>query len=198
MFTKTNRVLVRVLVALTTFSASVALTLLWIVPKVTQVTTAPSNVTSKTNSAQLHNGWILVKLRDGVTLKVPDDMQPIEPFGDDVRYREAYRNNEFSLTIAQDLLTPKAAPELDTKQLFSCQMDHPASNNTGYEELPVEIDKRHARLRINRSSPSGPIFAELCVPRENLRAPLRIAAICKDEKALETAQLVFRSVTFGN
>lgn len=196
MFAKTKRVFIRALVALGTFSVSVALTMLWIVPKVTQVTTPPSNVTSTVDAPQLQDGWKLLKLRDGVSLTVPQDMEAIEPFGDAIRYREAYRNKEFSLTIAQDLLTPNVGNGLDTQLLFSCEADHSAANNPASEESAIEIDKRNAHMRITRFSRGGPIFATLCFPRENLKTPLLVAAICKDENAWETAQLVFRSVTF--
>lgn len=198
MFAKTKRVFIRVLVGLATFSISVALTLLWMVPKATQVTNPQADITSKIEAPQLRDGWKLLKLRDGVSLAVPQDIEAIEPFGDAIRYREAYRNKEFSLTIAQDLLTPKLGNGLDTQLLFSCEADHPAPNNPDYEESTIEIDKRNAQMRIDRSSRRGPIFATLCFPRENLRAPLLVAATCKDEKALETAQLVFRSITFKN
>jgi hypothetical protein len=68
---------------------------------------------------------------------------------------------------------------------------------TNYYESMLEIDKRKAKLGIDRDTSRKRIIARLCFPNadDNL-FELLIVATCQDERALQTSKQIFNSITF--
>jgi hypothetical protein len=146
---------------------------------------------------QVTDGWKRLIIRDKVLLMIPQDMRSVEPFGDSERYREAYSNKDFSLTIVYDLVSSKSVDELQKGRLYSCDKTHTPPEDTTYRESILDIDGKKAILRIGHASPINSVTADLCFPATgDVTVPLRIFAICNDDRALETVQRIFHSITF--
>lgn len=141
--------------------------------------------------------WKRLDVRGRVTLKIPADMESIEPFGDDIRHREAFRNKDFSITIVSDLLLPRLIDDSQKQLLFSCETPRSVKENLLYRESLIEIDGRKAKLGITKASSERALSAVLCFAASDESSfPLHLVAICKNDRALETAMEVFRSVIF--
>ena len=189
-----NRKLLIKFCLIISFITILACTLRW------DVFTHPRSFSDNTVTSAVQAQSTVAKKRfevRGASLMIPDDMESIEPFGDDVRYREAFRNADFSITIATDLLSPELLKESQKQSLLSCETPRSVAENPFYHESSIQIDGRKAKLGVTKAASARQLNADLCFPSSGDSSyPLRIFAICKDERALEMALQVFRSITF--
>lgn len=147
----------------------------------------------KNEVPQVPDGWKRIEIKDQVSLVIPSAMTVIEPLGDSFRRRQAYADQTLSITIASDSIV--RLRDSEKPALYSCA-SRSKRESSSYHESTIEIDARQAKLSIDRSPTT--IVADLCFP--NLAdgvVPLRIIAVCKDDRALETAQTIFASISFN-
>lgn len=128
---------------------------------------------------------------DGPALETQDTFDGL---GQPTRRVDHRRHDD---TYVSDLLLPGSLNETQEQILFSCEADRSTKENPLYQESSIEIDGRSAKLGITKVSSSGRVDAQLCFAlSDEHNTPLRVVAICRDHRALETALQVFRSITF--
>ncbi len=188
------------LVALFTFTTGVAVTMLWVVPHFrTGKTQSALRVSDalKHDEISLPDGWKNLEIKNKVFLRLPQDMEPTELPGDSFRYREAYSNRHIHITIVGDVLVPESDDKLRKRRVYSCDTPDYLLVRPTYHESVIEIDGRKAKLGIDRNQVPEGIIARLCFPTADDNAfELLVAANCKDDRALETAQQIFASIRF--
>ena len=177
----------RLFVSLVTFTAGVAVTLLWVVPRFQSVH-SPSALkgydTLKDEEVSVPDGWKKLEIKNKVAMRLPQDMKPTKLIGDSFNYREAYNNQDTHLTIVYGEPTP-----CDTPRFL---LERPS-----YSESVIDIDGRKAKLSIDGFYRPKFIIARLCfLDTDDHAMQLGAVAYCKDDRALETAQKIFTSIKF--
>ena len=192
------------LVALVTFAVGVAVTLLWVVPYFRTASTPGALKvadTPKDEGTPLPGGWKQLKVKNKVTIRLPQDMETSELIGDSFAYREAYSNQDLNITIVYgEMFPPDIFPQRRSRRGTSfdpCETVHLLLERPNYHESVIDIDGRKAKLGIDRSYQDRYIIAHLCfLKSEENATPLSIIAYCRDDRALETAQQIFTSIKF--
>src|SRR5258708_590645 len=196
----TKNISIRLLVGLLTFTTGITVTLLLVVPRFRTVRTPRPLKASeplKDEEGPLPEGRKKLEIKNQVSLRLPQDMKPAEPIGDSVFYREAYSNGDIHITIVYDLLVPELEKKIHRWRAYSCDTPHFFVGRPTYHESVIDIDGRKAKLGIDHDLPPESITALVCFPSADDRAAeLRLAAICNDERALETIEQIFRSIRF--
>lgn len=194
-----KRLTIRLGVALLTFSSSVALTILWILPSYRSVITPtppPSSELQKQQETPVPDSWKQLRIQERVTMRIPQDMKSFEPLGDYLWRFEAYSNKDLALMIFYEPLVPNALSESQRRELYSCELDQSVREHSSDRESTTEIDAKKAIIRITKPDSERSITS-ICFPvAENVKVPLRIVAFCSDDRGLETARQIFRSVRF--
>lgn len=194
-----KRLTIRLAVALLTFSTSVALTILWILPSYRSVinpTVPTSSELQKRQETPVPDSWKQLRVQESVTMRIPQNMESVEPFGDHLLHVEAYGNEDVAIMIFYDPRVGNFITESQKRELDSCEWGQSVREHPLYRESTTEIDGKKAIIGISRPEPER-IVTAICFPvAENVKVPLRIVAHCSDDRGLETAQRIFRSVTF--
>ena len=177
----------RLAVALVTFTAGVAVTLIWVSNHFRSVN--PPRVLEASDTRRDEEkfsleGWKEVEVKSKLTLELPQDMLATELIGDSDSYREAYSNKDINITIVYG-------------EHPSCETARHLRERPTYHESNVDIDGRKAKLGIDRYNQPEPISARLCFldPDAGGRK-LSMLAFCKDDRALKTVERIFASIKF--
>jgi|SRR5215204_818044 len=187
MRTEVTRLSSRLVVALLTFMIGVAVTLLWIAPRLREASTPRVSidpVTPERAEVSFPEGWKRIEVQDSLTMWLPPDMKPAELIGDSPGHREAYNNRELNLTIVYGGSLP-----CDTPRVL---LESPT-----YHESVIEIAGKKAKIGVERRHKSEYMTAQLCfLDSDGQGKRLNLAAICKDDRALDTAHRIFTSIKF--
>jgi len=187
---------IRFLVALLTFAIGVIVVLLWVVPRSRTVNIPPAPMVSDTlrdEEISLPEGWMRLDIRGKVTMGVPQDMEPTEPEGDSIAYREAYRNQEIDIVIVYGEIVPRRNE--GDRPFDACISRSPIERPTRRESI-IDIDGRRAKLSIDRTYQPEFTTARVCFPPNDQGIQLIVVVDCKNDRALETAQQIFTSIRF--
>lgn len=190
---------IRLLVALVTFTTGVAVAMLWVVPRLQKLKTPSALVSETLKPAEisLPDNWTRLEVKDKVVLSLPQDMKPVGLIGDSFLYRRAYSNRDIHLTVAYDDLDQRSEGNLRERRVYSCDTPRYFLGRPGYHESIIDIGGRKAKLGIDRNQAPDSSTAQVCFPSADDRLiELLVAANCKDDRALETAQQIFRSIRF--
>lgn len=137
--------------------------------------------------------WRNIQIKDKVVMSLPQNMKPVEMLGDAPWYREAYGNKDIGITVSYGYTSiPDAKlPE----SLTSCDTTALEHNDPTFTTSAITIDGRTAKLTQNRDG--GFIFTSICFAksRDNL-IPLWVAARCRNQRAVDLALEIFRSIKF--
>lgn len=184
---KSRKIATRLSVALATFTAGVAVTVLWVAPHFRSASTpSPVEVSRslKNEDTPLPDGWKELEVKDRVVLWLPQDMKPAKLIGDSLNYREAYNNRDIYLAVVYGEPTPCDTP--------SFLLERPT-----YSESVVDINGRKAKLGIDDFYRPKFISARLCFLGADDRAmQLGAVAYCKDDSALKAVRQIFTSIKF--
>jgi hypothetical protein len=153
-------------------------------PTVTR-SASEAHVTVTNEETPLPAGWKKLVVKNRVTLSVPPDMKPAELIGDSPKYREAYNNQELYLTIVYGEFAPCDTPRFLLER------------TTTYHESVIEVDGKQARLGVDSFYQPEFTNARLCfLNADDSGMQLNVAAVCKNDQALQTAQQIFTSIRF--
>ncbi len=189
----------RFVVALLTFTTGVVIALLWVAFHFRSVNTPSILEVSKITKNEevfVPEGWKKLEVackvisqrklvvKDEITLQVPPGMEPRKPSGDSPSYREAYSNGDIYITIVYS-----ESDSCATSPYFLAQ--------STYHESLTDIGGRKVKLGIAPYFQPKNSMASVCFLTTNDSAmQLRVSVFCKDERALETAQLILKSIRF--
>lgn len=114
----------RLAVALVTFTAGVAVTLIWVSNHFRSVN--PPRVLEASDTRRDEEkfsleGWKEVEVKSKLTLELPQDMLATELIGDSDSYREAYSNKDINITIVYGEHPSSRPPAI-------CESDPPIMN----------------------------------------------------------------------
>ena len=183
----------RFVVALLTFVIGVAVTILLAssyfrstktrsiseVPVVTEKTK-----TSENEEVSVPEGWKTLEIEGRVTLRMPPDMKPSELIGDLESHREAYANRDINITIIYG-------------EPVSCNTPSHLLERPTYHESVINIDGRQMKIGIDHYYQPKPINVYTCfLNTDDSGMQFRALILCKDERALETAQMLLKSIKF--
>jgi hypothetical protein len=150
----------------------------------------------KQQETRVPDSWKQLRIQEQVVVRVPPDMRSVEPFADHVLRVEAYGNKDLAIMIFYDPRVADFISESQKRQLDSCERDQFLLEHPTYRESTIEVDGKKAIIGITRATP-GRSVTGICFPvAENVKVPLRIVAFCSDDRGVETAQQIFRSITF--
>lgn len=182
-----RKIAIRLFVALATFTAGVAVTVLWVAPHFRSASTPSPREVSHTlinEDLPLPDGWKKQEVKDRVVLWLPQDMKPAKLIGDSLNYREAYNNQDIYFAVVYGEPAPCDTPNF--------LLERPT-----YSESVVDIDGRKAKLGIDGFNRPKFISANLCfLDADNYAMQLGAVAYCKDDSALKTARQIFTSIKF--
>lgn len=184
---KIKRLTPKLFVALLTFIIGVGVALLWVALHFRSLRT-PS-VLEVPNSTKIEEvsspeGWRTLVVEGKVTLQVPPDMRPSELIGDSLSHREAYSNRDINITIIYGEPDP-------------CDTPRHLLERPTYHESIVDIGGRNALIGIDRYYQPKAIITSVCLLNtDDSVMQLRALVFCKDDRALETAQTIFKSIRF--
>jgi hypothetical protein len=185
---KIKRFLVPFLMAVFAFASGVAGAVRWIAPDFRSVSTSMVALRTsehvKDNQTSVPKGWKKVEFKNQVVMLLPEDMKPIEPLGDSRSYREAYSNGGLSVTILHG-------------EFEECVTSHVLLDRPTYHESLIEIGGRKAALGVDLYPEPNFSGVKLCfLNKDENNMQLRAAAFCRDDRALEAAQQIFKSIRF--
>lgn len=187
MFIKGRKIATRVFVALATFTAGVAATVLWVASHYRSTDTPrPVEVshTLKNEEVPLPDGWKELEVKERVVLWLPQDMKPAPLIGDSLNHREAYNNQDIYFAVVYGEPTPCDTPSFLLER-------------SSYSESVVDINGRKAKLGIDGFYRPKFISARLCfLDADEHAMQLGAMAYCKDDSALKVVRRIFTSIKF--
>jgi hypothetical protein len=203
MNTGIRRVSIGLLVAVATFAVGVAVTMLWVVRRLStnvfrlSIQGGPANLNSSAGGEiTIPGDWQKLDF-DRIVLMLPPDMMPTEIPGDFARHITAYSNAEIHITVVGDVLSTESKDALRKRPANSCDGPAIITKHPTYSESIIQIDGRQAKLSVARGKEFEGIVARVCFPGADADLyDLLVAANCKDIRALETARQIFSSIKF--
>ena len=165
-----RRVSIGLLVAVATFAVGVAVTMRWVVPRLsTNVPSlspeqGPANLNSSALSEiTIPSGWQKLDF-DKITLMLPPDMKPAAILGDSARHIKAYSNAEIHVTVIGDVIFTESKDGLRKRLDNSCDGPAIITKHPTYSESVIQIDGRQAKLGVARGKEFDGIVARVCFP----------------------------------
>ena len=182
-----------------TFAIGVAVTMVWVVPRVMTEKTpeeAPASNVPQQREIVSREGWRRLEFNNKVFIMLPSDMRSEKLIGDSLRYRESYSNKQLGLILIGDAVVPVPDTVLLKKRIFSCDRPEIVRKDPTYSESLIQVDGRHAKLAITHAAEGG-ISAHVCFPNaDDSVAELVLIADCKNDQAFAIAREIFNSIRF--
>jgi hypothetical protein len=181
-----GKLAIRLVVALITFTAGFALTLLRVSYR-SRTTKEPARLERAAENPRPDfsppEGWQRIDVSSLAVLYLPPDMKPAKVFGESSAYRQEFSNSDMRINIAY------GEPE-------SCKTPARLLEEPSYRESIKEIGGRRAKLESFQLD--GFRFVSACFPETGVNSTqLDVTAIdFKDGVALQTVERVFSSVKF--